>query len=329
MRRKGWRLRDGLTDRHARADRGNKYWSCALNLTPEIYAAVLENIHTGVYIVDPDRRIAFWNTGAERISGYLRHEVLGRRCGEAGLVHCVLDDHPMCGTGCPLQETARDGVSRTLEINLRHRDGYLVPIRLHVVPIRDSNHHIIGAAKSFEEIHPPASAGPPVEELADDGCLHNAAGVPDELMVRAAIQDHLDDLQKEGLPFALLSIHASGRQRADAGGGIQAMEKMLWVTARTLARSLRSMDFLGRTRPDRLVVVLAHCPAAAIPAIAHRLVTLAGRTSIQWWGDIIQVRVSIGAAAAHAGDTPDALLARAEEALQAGLSVGEERVVVF
>lgn len=300
-----------------------------LTLTPEMYAAVLESIQTGVYLVDLDRRIAFWNTGAERISGYLRHEVLGRRCGESGLVHCDQNDNPTCANGCPLQETARDGASRTLDINLRHRDGYLVPIRLHVVPIRDANNHIVGAAKSFEELHPAASASAPTDELADDGCLHNASVVPDELMVRAAIQDHLDDLQKEGLPFAVLCIYASGRQRTDAGRGLQALEKMLWVASRTLARSLRSMDFLGRTRPDRLVAVLAHCPAAAVPAIAHRLVTLAGRTSIQWWGDTIQIRISIGAAAAHAGDTPDTLLSRAEEALKAGLSVGEERVVVF
>ncbi len=300
-----------------------------LPLTPEMYAAVLESIQTGVYLVDLDRKIVLWNAGAERISGHLRHEVLGRKCGQAVLAHCDQSDRLLCGAECPLQETIRDGATRTMDMNLRHKDGYMVPVRVHSVPVRDAGGHIVGAAESFEERQPVPSEVAAGLELADDGCLHGAGGLPDELMVKAAIQDHLDDLSKEGLPFALLSLQPCGRRAGETALGIQAVEKMLWVASRTLARSLRSSDVLGRTRADRLAVVLAHCPAAAIPSIAHRLATLAGRTSIQWWGDMIQVKVVIGAAAAHAGDTPESLLARAEEALQASLSVGGERVVVF
>ncbi|HRU06347.1 MAG TPA: PAS domain-containing protein, partial [Candidatus Brocadiia bacterium] len=32
------------------------------------YRAVLDNLRDGVYIVDPDRRILFWNRGAEAIA---------------------------------------------------------------------------------------------------------------------------------------------------------------------------------------------------------------------------------------------------------------------
>jgi PAS domain S-box-containing protein len=44
---------------------------------PEIYQSVLENLETGVYIVDRNRRICFWNDGAEQITGYLRQDVVG------------------------------------------------------------------------------------------------------------------------------------------------------------------------------------------------------------------------------------------------------------
>ena len=42
----------------------------------EIFRAALESLQTGVCVVDLDRNIRFWNDGAERISGFLRQDVL-------------------------------------------------------------------------------------------------------------------------------------------------------------------------------------------------------------------------------------------------------------
>ena len=37
---------------------------------PSFYRMVLNHLNEGVYFVDGDRRITFWNKGAEMISGY-------------------------------------------------------------------------------------------------------------------------------------------------------------------------------------------------------------------------------------------------------------------
>ena len=47
---------------------------------PEILRAILESMHTAVYFVGRDQRIQFWNRGAERITGYLRQDVVGHFC---------------------------------------------------------------------------------------------------------------------------------------------------------------------------------------------------------------------------------------------------------
>ena len=43
----------------------------------DLYRALLDHLDEGLYMVDLDRRILYWNRGAERISGYLAHEVAG------------------------------------------------------------------------------------------------------------------------------------------------------------------------------------------------------------------------------------------------------------
>jgi PAS domain S-box-containing protein len=53
---------------------------------PEIYPIALESMQTGLYMVDRDQRIQFWNEGAEKITGYFRQDVVGHFCREFSTV---------------------------------------------------------------------------------------------------------------------------------------------------------------------------------------------------------------------------------------------------
>jgi PAS domain S-box-containing protein len=44
---------------------------------PEIFRSIREILPTGVYLVDRNRKILFWNGGAENVTGYLRQDVAG------------------------------------------------------------------------------------------------------------------------------------------------------------------------------------------------------------------------------------------------------------
>jgi PAS domain S-box-containing protein len=45
-----------------------------------IYQRLLDNLNEGVYLLDRNRRITYWNKGAEKLTGYTRSEVLGKSC---------------------------------------------------------------------------------------------------------------------------------------------------------------------------------------------------------------------------------------------------------
>jgi PAS domain S-box-containing protein len=53
----------------------------------EIFRRIVEQLEVGVYIVDRARKIQFWNHGAERITGFLAQDVVGRFCRDNILVH--------------------------------------------------------------------------------------------------------------------------------------------------------------------------------------------------------------------------------------------------
>ena len=65
------------------------------------YVDVLDQISDGVYVLDLDRRITYWNGGAGRITGYRAAEVLGQSCAEGILRHLSDTGQQLCRSGVP------------------------------------------------------------------------------------------------------------------------------------------------------------------------------------------------------------------------------------
>ena len=45
-----------------------------------LYRDALDHLYDGVYFLDRQRKIFFWNKGADRITGYRSPDVMGRSC---------------------------------------------------------------------------------------------------------------------------------------------------------------------------------------------------------------------------------------------------------
>ncbi len=112
---------------------------------------LLDHFFDGVYIVDRDRIIVFWNRSAEKITGYSRDEVVGKCCADNILRHVTPDGDPLCRTGCPLKGTIEDGVPRAAEVYLHHKAGHRVPVQVRANPVIDAAGAIHGAVEIFTD----------------------------------------------------------------------------------------------------------------------------------------------------------------------------------
>lgn len=296
---------------------------------PEVYRTLLESMPNGVYVVDRERRVVLWNEGAERISGYLRQEVMGRRCQDDLLVHCDENNTILCGAACPLLETMNDGKPRVADVFLLHKCGQRVPVRVRAVPIRESGGTIIGAAEVFDE----RVLLPETEEHPNSQAVHDSAdpltGIPDQESARGHLEGWLLDFADSHIPFALLMIAIDGLGELRHSRGAGAAEAILRVAARTVSGNLRPSDVAGCWSGDRFAVILADCPAHALPRVAGMLQRILSAAAISWWGDHISITASIGSTAAIEGDTAETILGRAEAALAASLAEGGNRVTTL
>ena len=62
---------------------------------------ILDNLYDGVYIVDKDRRIHYWNKAAEELTGYSASGLLGSCCNDNILNHVDEAGNKLCSDDCP------------------------------------------------------------------------------------------------------------------------------------------------------------------------------------------------------------------------------------
>src|SRR5262249_14587249 len=141
----------------------------------DLYKTLLDQVGEGLYVVDLHRRILYWNQGAQEITGYREHEVVGQFCNGDLLMHCDSAGSILCGGACPLAKTMQDGTSRTCTVYLRHRHGHRLPVRVRALPLRNASGEIVGAIEMFQ---PAAPAQDQPGALHTFGCMDQLTGLP-------------------------------------------------------------------------------------------------------------------------------------------------------
>jgi PAS domain S-box-containing protein len=115
------------------------------------YETLLDSLFDGVYCVDMNKNITFWNKSAERITGFSRSEVTGLCCANNILRHIDSKGRELCIEGCPLSATLIDGKARESDLFLHHKMGHRVPISTRISPVRGDNGEVIGAIEIFTD----------------------------------------------------------------------------------------------------------------------------------------------------------------------------------
>ncbi|WP_043643416.1 sigma-54 interaction domain-containing protein [Solidesulfovibrio carbinoliphilus] len=108
--------------------------------------AIMESLADGVFTVDTDWNITFFNRAAGVVAGIPPAEALGRKCWE--VLHSSL-----CDGACALRACIEG--ERTLSnqsIFIVRPDGTKVPVSISAAPLRDGSGRIVGGVETFRDI---------------------------------------------------------------------------------------------------------------------------------------------------------------------------------
>lgn len=293
-----------------------------------LYRAILDSIRDGVYFVDLDRTIVFWNRAAERITGYSANEVVGRRCADGILRHCTAEGTALCETGCPLKRTMIDGLPLEVEVWLHHKKGHRVPVSVHSTAVFDDTGRIVGSVEVFSDNSRTIVALEQAKELNRLAFIDELTGVGNRRSVEIRLQELFTDATGMGMPAGVLFIDIDHFKTFNDRHGHATGDRVLRAVAETLGRNLRTYDYLGRWGGEEFVVVTAASSLVDLQLLADRLRSLVERTDVDVEGESLGVTVSIGGALARPGDEPDSLVSRADVHLYESKRSGRNRSTV-
>ncbi len=282
-------------------------------LDSEIYRTILESLPIGLCVVDLHKRILLWSDGAERITGRLRHEVVGHCCISEVLLHCNQKDCEWCHEDCPLARAMKTSHAAEANSSLRHQSGYDIPVYVRAVPVHNAHGSIIGAVETFEILH---AAGDSADtSLVFPGPSDDPTGVAGPVVTTTFLRQTLANLSQAAGPCAVLCFRLDGLDHFRHACGPEAALALLCAVARTLQGALWTTDFIGRWSDDQFLAVLTNCSAASLPSVGERIRrTLAG-IGIEWWGEKRSLPVSMGQASAQPGDDLAAVMDRLRQSL--------------
>jgi PAS domain S-box-containing protein len=285
---------------------------------PEVFAAVVDRIETGVYVLDGTRRIVYWNHGAEKITGLRTQEMLGRPCVRNLGLEEIEHNPAVYGHANPLERN--DGEPRRdATVSMRHRSGRMLRVRLWTMAIQNAAGEIVGAAKVFSEwVNATEGSAEKKAGLGEEA--HGESRLPGRAAAEVFLQNQIDFGTHPGGEVRPDPGPTGGAERIPAWHGQEAAAAIVREVSRTLRDMMRTGDFLGSWGPGSFLAVLPGCGLGPLRRLSERMKEAAGRVAISWWGDRLSLKVSARAAFLEAGDT----VARVESRLKgAGRFVGQ------
>src|SRR3989339_1508601 len=122
------------------------------NLESLISLDLLNHLQDGFVIVSENKKIIFFNKGAEDITNFFSTEILEKQCYKKHFQHLDENGEILCNKDCPLNKAIND--NKIIENNyyIKTKDNKLIQILSRISPIHDSNKNIIGAIEIFNNI---------------------------------------------------------------------------------------------------------------------------------------------------------------------------------
>jgi PAS domain S-box-containing protein len=161
---------------------------------------ILENIPEGVFAINQDCRITYFNQRAEEITGYSRDQALGKTC------HEVFRPE-ICQSTCSIKQSMATGKeSFDQQVNVLNRFNRPLSIRIQTSPLRDEGGRIVGGLQTFHVIDRPD------EDIRKELVLFELRQKMGKDRRLSRIFEVLPDLAKSGAPVLLQGEPGTGKK---------------------------------------------------------------------------------------------------------------------
>ncbi len=288
----------------------------------------LSYLFEGVYVVNNQRKILFWNSGAEIITGYDADEVVNSFCFHNILQHVDESGKELCFGGCPLHNTLNTGNHNEASVFLRHKDGHRIPVGVRTIPLYDDEGNISAAVEVFHDKRLNTTLLEENRELKNLVTHDELTGVYNRRYVKYQLKSSLKEKKEFDIQFGLLFIDIDYFKRINDTFGHDIGDQVLKLVSKTIAQNIRSGDFIGRWGGEEFIVLLRNMDNYKLKKIAEKLRILVQKSRLYVDNEIVSVTISIGASLHQGEEELDSWIKRADKLMYRAKKTGRNKVCI-
>jgi len=289
---------------------------------------ILSLMYEGVYIVDKDRKIIFWNSGSESITGYKAEEVVNKYCFNNILQHVTEDGKHLCLGGCPLHHTIKTGKINEANVYLHHKEGHRIPVSVKSIPIYDGD-EIVAAIEVFTDSRYKIDIRKENDELKEMLSIDSLTKIANRRYLDFYLEKAVKEYKEFEKPFGILFFDIDNFKNINDFHGHSIGDEILKLVARTLTNNVRSNDIIGRWGGEEFLGVIQCENKEVLFNVAEKLRILVQKSYYSVVEkDDINVTISIGGTMIQKNDSIASIIHRADALMYQSKNNGRNQVNV-
>ena len=271
-------------------------------------------LYEGVYVVDQDRKIVFWNEGSERITGYSSKEVVNRYCHHNLLQHVDQQGKQLCYSGCPLHHTLQTGVINEAHVFLRHKQGHRVPVMVRSIPIYDNEKRIVAAIEVFTDERFQKQMFHENENLKNELRTDPLTRIANRNFFNFQMLKRSEEAVQFNTTFGVLLLDIDRFKNINDTYGHLVGDEILKIVARSLDAAMKPNESVSRWGGEEFVALIEAHSNEDLLNVAEKLRHVVAASSYVLNEEVtLQVTISIGGTLFKPSDTPTSVIDRADQ----------------
>jgi len=295
----------------------------------DFYKDIIDNLYDGVYFVDRNRTITYWNKGAERITGYTAEQVMGRACRDNLLNHVTANGIELCQTNCPLAAVMEDGHPREAEVYVHHKNGHRVPIIVRATAMCDEGGKIVGAIETFSNNRNMINTRRQLREMHHIVHTDRLTGIGNRQLIEGRLRAVIAECAHTKSSAGLLFMDIDHFKLVNDTHGHLIGDKILNMVTATFNHSMRATDTIGRWGGEEFIAILNNIEdERTLRQIAEKVRMLVELSRLDLDEQNLNVTISIGATILRPNDTPESIIDRADRLMYQSKKSGRNTITI-
>lgn len=297
-----------------------------MNIGADTYERILDNLHDGLYMVDRNRIITYWNKAAERISGFKAEEVIGSSCADNILTHVDEAGNNLCKGMCPLAHTISDCELRDAKVFMHHKNGHRIPVSIRTSVITDDEGEVIGGIELFTDISGQQSNEFRVRELEKMALIDNLTGLANRNYAEIEIRKIFAERDRIHLTYGIIFMDIDHFKEINDNYGHDVGDEVLKFIAKTFTSSSRPFDLYCRWGGEEFIGLIRNISGPDLEQLGQRTRMLVANSYIYAGVDRLAVTISVGATLLMDSDTIESFIKRSDKLMYESKKAGRNRL---